>query len=171
MWIICTINYYSLFYQIRQFSKLQARRNYLHQILSLHINCTKKQRSKTIKTLSIQTIYVPLVNKKRVDWKPFFKKHLTPEPLIEKVYHWHSCQFLTCPLYYQICHYWCTWWIVWSWCPRSCNTWRPFCNIMMPGGWFLWSIFFFHYWFSKRKGKYFYTFNHSYSEKSSNKAT
>ena len=31
--------------------------------------------------------------------------------------------------------------------------------------------FFFHYEFSKRKGKYFYTFNHSYSEKSSNRAT
>ena len=30
---------------------------------------------------------------------------------------------------------------------------------------------FFHYEFSKRKGKYFYTFNHSYSEKSSNRAT
>ena len=27
-------------------------------------------------------------------------------------------------------------------------------------------IFFFYYKFSKRKGKYFYTFNHSYSEKS-----
>ena len=31
--------------------------------------------------------------------------------------------------------------------------------------------FFFHYWFSKRKGKYFDTFNHSYSKKSSNRAT
>ena len=27
------------------------------------------------------------------------------------------------------------------------------------------------YYSSKRKGKYFYTFNHSYSEKSSNRAT
>ena len=31
--------------------------------------------------------------------------------------------------------------------------------------------FFFHYQFSKRKGKYFYTFNHSYSENFSNRAT
>ena len=36
----------------------------------------------------------------------------------------------------------------------------------MPGSWFLWSIFFHHY-FLRRKG----TFNHSYSEKSSNRAT
>ena len=28
----------------------------------------------------------------------------------------------------------------------------------------------FHYYFSKRKGKYFYTFNHFYSEKSSKRA-
>ena len=31
--------------------------------------------------------------------------------------------------------------------------------------------FFLNYKFSKGKGKYFYTFNHSYSEKSSNRAT
>jgi hypothetical protein len=28
----------------------------------------------------------------------------------------------------------------------------------------------YHYYFSKRKGKYFYTFNHFYSEKSSKRA-
>jgi hypothetical protein len=31
--------------------------------------------------------------------------------------------------------------------------------------------FFFHHQFSKRKGNYSDTFNHSYSEKSSNRAT
>ena len=33
------------------------------------------------------------------------------------------------------------------------------------------TIFIFHYQFSKRKGKYFNTFYHSYSENSSNRAT
>ena len=32
-------------------------------------------------------------------------------------------------------------------------------------------VFFFRYYFSEGKGQYFNTFNHSYSEKSSNRAT
>ena len=40
--------------------------------------------------------------------------------------------------------------------------------MFMPGVWFLWSKKI--YYFSKRKGKYFYTFNHFYSENSPKKS-
>ena len=43
--------------------------------------------------------------------------------------------------------------------------------MFMPGVWILWSKKkYFCYHFSKRKWKYFYTFNHFYSEKSSKKS-
>ena len=48
-------------------------------------------------------------------------------------------------------------------------TWRPFC-MFMPWVWILWSKKKNCSYFSKRKWKYFYTFNHFYSEKSSKRA-
>ena len=58
--------------------------------------------------------------------------------------------------------------LVQSQCPRSSITWRPFCMFML--GFEFYEVKKNCYYFSKRKWKYFYTFNHFYSEKSSERA-